>query len=288
MAKGSSQDLLNLLFDLQHSAEAQPQFIPDKDLEARLAMLRQWQTRRLTYTYADLLENTQYRAACQFFLNDIYAPRDFSQRDHHAEHLYTLLKRYLPKSMLRLLADAIRLNQLTNNLDHRLLQALFDDLGVTHQIAPQTYAAGYRICDNYSARKEQIDLLIHILDEAAHGARRLIFGISLYTARVPAYHAGWFDLYDFLDRGYTACKPMKNIDIFVSTIHRREMSILQSIYPARPIPFADLPLTISQIPDKLTRRGRSEQLRTSLPKLQASFIARDFRKIPCRRMSPLV
>jgi len=237
MAKSSPQDLLSLLFDLQHSAEAQQQSLPGKDLENRLAMLRQWQSRRLAYTYADLLEDGQYRSACQFFLSDIYAPRDFSQRDHDAEHLHGLLARYLPEPMLRLLADTIRLNQLTNRLDQQLLHALFEDLGVTRQITPQTYAAGYRICDNHAERKEQIELLTSVLDEAAHGARRPVFAISLRLARFPAYHAGWFELYDFLDRGYTACKSMKNVSKFVSTIHQREMNILQSIFAGAPDPF---------------------------------------------------
>jgi hypothetical protein len=237
MTKGSSSDLINLLFGLQHSREAQQQSIPDMELDARLALLRGWQSRRLAYTYAGLLEDEQYRAACQFFLDNIYAPRDFSQRDHDAEYLYTLLARYLPELMLQLLADTLRLNQLTNDLDQKLLHVLFDDLHVTDRITPQAYIAAYRMCNNYAERKNQIELLVRILDEATHGARRPIFALSLRLARIPAYHAGWFELYDFLEKGYMACKPMKNVDHFVSTIRQSEMDILEKIFAGEPDPF---------------------------------------------------
>lgn len=235
--ESSPQDLLNLLFDLQHQAEAQQQPAPGGEIDQRLAMLRGWQTRRLAHTYADLLETAQYRPACLFFLEDIYAPRDFSQRDQDAEHLYRLLARYLPETMLQLLADAIRINQLTNRLDQQLLNALFVELKVGEQITPRDYATAYRLCDNYAEREEQIELLVRILDEAAHGARRPVFAISLRLARLPAYHAGWIDLYNFLERGYQSCKPMKDVGYFVETIRQRELRILKSIFDAEADPF---------------------------------------------------
>lgn len=232
-SKGSARKVVHLLRDLQHNREAQRQVVASTAMVPGLERLRRWQSERLAATYADLLDEPQYRSACTFFLNDIYAAKDFSQRDDDAENLHGLLSRFLPESMLRLLADTIRLNRMSTRLDLELLSAL----GEVETITPQAYAQAYRVCDNLAERREQIELLAQVLGEAAHGARGTVFAVSLRLARLPAQRAGWDDLYDFLARGYAACKPMRDVGRFVDTIYRREMAILENIFSATEDPF---------------------------------------------------
>jgi hypothetical protein len=236
--RGSPSEFIQLLLDLQHRDEARRQSISAGELDPQLARLRSWQTGRLRHTYADLLADEQYRLACEFFLSDIYAARDFSQRDHDAEHLYSVLRRFLPQVMLHLLADAIRLNQLSDRLDRLLLRTLLDELQLDDQpITAEIYVQAYRLCDNFAERRQQIELLAATLYEAASGGRGLIFQASLHLARAPALHAGWFELYDFLERGSRACRPMRNVDHFVATIYRRELHILDKIFDGDAQPF---------------------------------------------------
>lgn len=231
-------NIIRLLFDLQNSDEARRQTIGGAPLPPTLALLRNWQTQRLICTYSDLLESKEYGPACEFFLSDIYAPRDFSQRDHDTERLHEILARFLPEQMLRLLADAIRVNRISNRLDNDLVKILFEVLGVTDTITPELYAKAYRICDNYADRKRQIDLLASTLGEAAEGARFPLVGVSLRVARGPAHAAGWQELYDFLERGYRAYKPMRNAKHFADTVCERELLILDRIFAEDPHPFA--------------------------------------------------
>jgi hypothetical protein len=249
--KASPKELIHLLNELQHRQEAQRVAVEDVSLDPQLALLRQWQTERLANTYSDLLADEQYRPACLFFLSDLYAPRDFSQRNHDAEHLYSLLSRFLPEAMLALLADAIRINQLASQLDHALLKVLVDDLEVKDTLTPQLYAEAYRLCDNYSERREQIELLTRTLREAAEGARNPLFAVSLRLVRGPAQRAGWFELYDFLERGYLACKPMRNVEAFVGTIQQREMELLDKIFAGDTEPFGQLKFNTPAIDDSM-------------------------------------
>lgn len=235
--KVSPNEFVRLLTELQHQPEAQRVTVEGVTLDPQLALLREWQSRRLANTYADLLAEKQYRAACQFFLSDVYAARDFSQRNQDAEHLYSILSRFLPERMLKLLADAIRINQLTNQLDHALLRVLVQEFGVIETITPEIYAQAYRLCNHYTERREQIELLTRVLWEAATGARSPIFAISLRLAEGPAQRAGWSELYGFLERGYWACKPMRNIGFFVKTIEQRELALLEKIFRGDPQPF---------------------------------------------------
>lgn len=229
--------VIRLIYELQHQQEARRLDVNGQALDAHLQRLRDWQSLRLRRTYADLLDDPMYRQACEFFLSDIYASKDFSQRDQDAERLYEVFSRYLPDSMLTLLADTIELNHLTNRLDRALSTALAEGLGVTGEITPQDYAAGYRLCDNYAERNYQIERLVAVMNEAAAGARGPIFAISLRLAKAPAHRLGWSELYDFLERGYRACRPMRQVSPFTGAIRERELRILDRIFAGHPQPF---------------------------------------------------
>jgi hypothetical protein len=230
-------DAARLLYDLQHRAELQQQPVAGVALDPQLAVLRTWQSQRLAQTYADLLVDPYSGPACRFFLSDIYAPRDFSQRDHDIEQIYAFLVRVLPSHTLRLLSEVIELNRLTNALDNALCQVLVDQLQVTDSITPEQYAAGYRFCDNYDERVRQIDLITQVLKQVSAGSRLTVVGLAMKLARGPALGAGWVELYDFLARGYAAFKQLRDLPSFVGTIDKRERRILDQIFAGNPEPF---------------------------------------------------
>jgi len=226
-----------ILNDLKSGAPVREELPVQGTLDPNLALLRAWQAERLTITYADLLADKQYAPLCNFFLSDIYAPRDFSQRNQDAENLYAWLSRLFPPSMLELLSDTLTLNHLTDRLDRDLVNVLVESLGMTDIISAEMYAAGYRICDNYMERVKQIQMLVKILAEVSEGAHLPIVGLTLRLARIPAKRAGWSALYDFLARGYAACRSMQEPQFFLQTIKARETRILDRIYASDPNPF---------------------------------------------------
>jgi hypothetical protein len=230
-------NVVRILYDLQQMQDKHPDRIPTAELEPRLEQLRAWQSQRLAVTYADLLAEPQFTPAGRFFLSDVYAARDLSQRDRDFQRLHDMLARLLPDHMLRLLKSAIQMNQLSNALDQDLLNAIFYDLGADDGITPELYAKGYRICDNYEARLAQIELLVDILSEVGDGSHLPLVGFTLRLARAPAQRYGWFELHDFLVRGYTAFKQMHDVDRFVSTIKEREIRILDAIFAGDSDPF---------------------------------------------------
>jgi len=227
-----------LLRQLQNSEEVRHQTVAPAGLDPHLALLRAWQSERLAKTYADLLADKHTRPAGQFFLSDIYGPRDFTQRDHDAERLHEILSRLVPAPMLKQLTDVIQLNRLSAALDERLMKALFDELGVTGAITPELYAEAYRHCDNEAERARQIDLIVLVLSEAGQGAHWPGVGMGLKLAGGTARKTGWVELYDFLERGYDAFKRIKDVKAFVSTVERRERRILAQIFSGESDPFA--------------------------------------------------
>jgi hypothetical protein len=207
-------------------------------VDPRLALLRNWQSARLSQTYQDMLASPRYSAACRFFLSDLYAARDFSQRDQDIEHLYAIMSRILPDFLLGLVRNAIELNRLTSKLDQDLINALVNHLGVIDTISPESYAQAYRICDNYAERKYQIALIVLVGKQVDKGTRIPLVSATLRLARSPAQKAGWYALQDFLERGFAAFKQMHGADYFLQTMQQREMCILDQIFSGHPAPFS--------------------------------------------------
>ena len=208
------------------------------ELDPQMALLKAWQAERLARTHADLLESERYGPAGEFFMEDVYGARDFSQRDHDVLRVYESMHRLLPRPMLHALELVIELNALTHELDERLLDVLVDELGVTDEITAEQYAEAYRIADNQAERRRQIDLIDELGREIEALVRKPAVGLALKLARVPARIAGWHELQDFFERGFAAFKHMRGADEFLTTILGRERRILDRIYAGADDPFS--------------------------------------------------
>ena len=196
-----------------------------------LDALRAWQAKRLTKTYADLLANPRYTQACRFFLDDVYAAKDFRQRDAEIKHLYDIISTFLPDILLKLVTTVIELNDLTQALDEELWSVMQNDLGVTDTITMDLYIKGYQLCDNYAERKHQIELIDQVGQMVDLTTKIPMIATTLKLVRGPVTAAGWGDLHDWIQRGFLAFKHMHGAKEFLATIHGREMAFLDAAIP---------------------------------------------------------
>lgn len=201
------------------------------DRKNHLDVLRAWQSRRLTTTYADLLANPRYTKACRFFLDDVYAAKDFRQRDEEIRHLYEIIHHFLPDIILKLVKTVIELNDLTETLDERLWAVMQNELGVSDAITMDLYVAGYRLCDNFTERAHQIELIDQVGHMVDLTTKVPMIATTLKVVRGPVTRAGWGDLHNWIERGFMAFQQMHGAKEFLATIYKREMAFLSSAIP---------------------------------------------------------
>jgi hypothetical protein len=207
------------------------------ELPPPVVLLRQWQASRLAQTHQDLLTSSQYGAACRFFLDDIYAPRDFSQRDSDLIRVYEAMRQVMPHAMAHTLIKVIELNRITIELDQHLLHILIGQLGLTDTLTETIYAEAYRRCQNYEKRRAQIDLIVDVGESVHHLVRLPFISLSLRLAHGPAHWTGWAELQTFLENGFAAFKKMEDVSFFLSCVAEREKQILENIYANKLQPF---------------------------------------------------
>lgn len=194
------------------------------ELAARLRELRAWQAGRLAQTYADLQRDPLSAAAVSFFLTDLYGPQDFTRRDADLMRAWRLLRRTLPRPALEILALAIELAVLSEDLDQAVAERLPDGA-----IGGEAYASAYRAAGRAADRRRQIELIVEIGARLARAVRIPLIGVALRAARGPAQLAGFGVLQDFLERGFAAFSRMPSAQPLLDAIDRRETALMDAL-----------------------------------------------------------
>jgi hypothetical protein len=190
--------------------------------------LQIFQSNRLRRDYSDLAEIAQYEPVGEFFFNEIYGGRDFSQRDSEARRLQHILH-VMPGVNLRDVEEVLELLDLTNRLDDGLAQLMLAQ-GLHSDFTEATYDRCYYEADNYAQRLRQIELVRGSLYNVFRLSRMPLLGLALHRSRLLARIAGIEAAHSFLAKGFAALQGVSSIDQFAETIYSRELVRLKRIY----------------------------------------------------------
>jgi hypothetical protein len=192
---------------------------------ARLG-LRQWQAARLARTHADLLASPRYGKAAAFFLTDLYGPDATAMPYAEAERAMPLTIRLLPRAGLETLADAWKLDALSESLDAAVIDALG---GAASGLTDLRYAAAYRDVGRAAEREAQITLIEALAEALQRFARKRYASTALSLMREPARLAGFGDLQAFLTRGLEALLQAGDVAPFIAVVVQRERTLKDAL-----------------------------------------------------------
>lgn len=202
-------------------------------LPPRLAEVKAWQHERLARTYADLAAQPRYREATDFFMNDLYGPKDFSGRDAAMLRIYPTMVKVLPAGAVQTAALAIEVDALSEALDRGLAAAL-----PAGPITESSYAKAYRAGSTPSQRERQIELIGEVGERLDALVRKPLVLQTLKLMRAPARLAGLSDLQVFLERGFASFRAMDGAGEFLATIQAREREIASRLFSSAEAPFS--------------------------------------------------
>ena len=223
-------------------------------LAASIKAIKQFQSSRLALSHADLLTHPRYGDAAKFFLFDLYGVKDFSQRDAELARVIPALQRFLPRAALSVIADAVQLDALSEQLDFLVGQQLQKTVsayssdsgsnrlnsnvanvlgaakaGVSLGLKWPLYRAAYCIVDadaqSRAMRVTQMQLVMSIGLTLNGLVRKPLLGGLLKSMGPVAMAAGVGTMHDFLTRGFTAYKSMQDAQPFLQIIQSREQSM---------------------------------------------------------------
>jgi len=194
------------------------------ELAAAKAALRAFQNERLRETHKDLLNSYSTRDAANFFLNEVYTTKDLTKRDNDLEKLVPIIEKTFPVSTLETLTQAMTLDALTEKLDTEIAVKLGTDF------TQEQYDTAFRDTGTKQEREKQL-AMIESLGKSLSGLVRIPFlSVTLKVMRGPAKIANLYELHEFLEKGFTVFKDMRDPHAFVQTIVQRERDLMDEIY----------------------------------------------------------
>ena len=202
-----------------------------------LPELQRWQSARLAKSFSDLRDEPRFRAATDFFLDDLYDATDASWRDRDLKRMLPTLRAWLPEHMLVTVGYALELDLLSHELDLGVAQKLLPLLKPGETLDAARYAQAYRAAGTHDERQRQIDLLLEVGHELDRIVKKPLIFTILKLARAPARAAKLDRLQSFLERGFAAFAKMGDATDFLAHIERRERAVMERLYAGDPDPF---------------------------------------------------
>lgn len=197
----------------------------DPRQEAHVAAVKAYQQRRFRLTYAELLNDSRYGPAARFFLDELYGPTDYRERDAQFERVVPALARLFPKEMVHTVSLLAELHALSESLDAAMAGHI-----MSLPLSATGYVAAWRAAGRRADRASQIQLMLKVgtaLDRYTHNP---LLRSSLRLMRGPARAAGLSSLQDFLEKGFDTFRAMRGASVFLSTIAEREQELVTALF----------------------------------------------------------
>ncbi len=199
----------------------------DAELGSAVAAVKAYQQRRFARTYADLLTSPRYAAAARFFLDELYGPQDFSERDAQFARVVPALVRLFPQEIVDTVGVLARLHALSEMLDTEMGRHLRGRV-----LDRSTYVEAWQSTAQPAKREEQIGLTLRVGHELDRLTRKPLLRSSLHLMRGPARAAGLPALQQFLETGFDTFKAMRGAQGFLAIVGDRERLLAQSMFSA--------------------------------------------------------
>jgi hypothetical protein len=195
------------------------------DLLPTIRAVQAWQCKRLMTSHKKMYEQSKFKPAVEFFVNELYGPKDFSQRDKDIARVAPKMAKLLPETALQSLVSALHLNALSFELDFDIAKKLKDK-----DINRETYLEAYRACDNRNARQQQIYFIEVLGKDLAEVVKMRGISALLLLSRKPAKLAGVQALHEFIESGFKAFKKLGNVDDFILPIIHFEQGLMNQMF----------------------------------------------------------
>jgi hypothetical protein len=219
-----------------HGISTMQEIAEKAGLMPSIRAVQAWQCKRLLVSHQDMYQQKRFKPAVGFFINELYGPNDFSQRDQDIARIVPKMSKFLPEKALQSLASALYLNTLSFELDFDLAKQLLNT-----EINRDTYAKAYISSDNIANRQKQIDYIRTLGNDLAEVVKMKGISSLLFISRKPAKMAGVLALHEFLDKGFKSFKNLGNVEDFITPVVNKEHQIMQQLAnPNSPNPLPDV------------------------------------------------
>lgn len=202
----------------------------DDALNDTLTAVQAWQRARIQHTHQELFEQPKNKPMASYFLTQLYGGDEFKLLAQQLERILPKakkLERLAKESALETASMAIQAAILAIELDLHLAQWL-----VAHElsVSEKNIVTAYRAVNESDQRRMQIKHLKEVCHRTDKYLNSFMLRKAFAFSKNAAYRHNYQPLYDFIDAGFNAMKPLDSVSTFIDPFCRREMQIIDHIY----------------------------------------------------------
>ncbi|WP_171067850.1 FFLEELY motif protein [Acinetobacter colistiniresistens] len=208
----------------------------------RLHEVQAWMKARIAQTHAAFFAEPKNQLMSVYFLNRLYGGPDF---DAMAQQIERLLKyahkaeSLLPENAIKTGTKSVSLAVLATQLDEQVAIQLLEDYPLETPLTDEIMRQTLIKLDQGEARYEQLQLL----DELGLTLDKYMRSTMMYAAfkmcKGISHKYQFEQMYEFIQEGFAAMKPMKSAATFISTFTEKEREIIEKVHSGHPYPFRD-------------------------------------------------
>lgn len=209
-------------------------------LKQRLHEVQAWMKTRIAGTHQEFFALPENQLMAQYFLDRLYGGPDF---DAIAQQIERLLKyahkaeKLLPENAIKTGTKSVSLAVLATRLDEQVAEQLLEDYPLETPLTDEIMRETLVKLDQGDARYEQLQLL----DELGLALDKYMRSTMMYAAfkmcKGIASKYQFEQMYEFIQEGFAAMKPMKSAAAFIKTFTEKEREIIEKVHAGHPNPF---------------------------------------------------
>jgi hypothetical protein len=203
--------------------------------QALFECLQSWQQERIAQTFDDLIRQSAYRPAINFFLTELYGGLGFRKRDRDMSKVMPVMKRFLSDKVLFIMSEAFELQAVSLEFDIEMA-GYMKQLNI-QSLDMDRYCEVYRACSDKPGRERQIQLIRKIGYKLDGLVNKPLVNMLVRILRGPAHAAGFGKLQEFLESGLGSFRALDDVEYFIETIYEREWSSMQRLFAGVDKPF---------------------------------------------------
>lgn len=206
-------------------------------LHEMLNQVQTWQRERILTTHQAQFANENYQPMAKFLVGQLYGGESFN---NFAKQLEIMAKRgekvekFIPENALVTGVAGVYEAIFAIKLDLQLAEYLLNNhLTVTEENMIKSYQA----VNAKSEREQQIAQLKQMCYQSDKHLKSFILQKTFALAKPIAYSNDFQALYDFIQDGFSAIKPIKNMADFIEPFCQKELQIIENVHNNTTNPF---------------------------------------------------
>ena len=210
------------------------------DLQQRLQDVQLWQKERIQRTHAKQFAEKQNLLMAEYFLNRLYGGPDF---DALAEQIARLTRyahkaeKLIPDNAIKTGTHAVELAILAVQLDEQVAQQLLADYHPAEALTDEIMRVTYLKLDQGEQRLKQLAMLDQLGTHLDKYMCSFMVQAAFKMCKGTAQKYRFDVMYEFMQEGFLAMKPLKSAEKFVREFTAAERDIIHRVHTGEPQPF---------------------------------------------------